>query len=299
MTASPPARRSLLALVALIGALAIWLAGAPAEPPARAASQNRAVVVIDDGVRRTSTCIRFGSSSLSGVDALRLAVHPDPVTASFGSGEAVCGIGGVGCPASGCLTCQAPAYWHYYRAPGGGSFRYSGTGGSTTSVGDGDVEAWVWGSTVTAGPVPSIDGVCGLEPPDETPTTPTPTAPPLPRQSPGAATAVPGAAPLPAEPAPGSVAPTESLPSAGDPQGDAPPDASPTTVGASSGGPSREAGGTGEEVAGAAMAGEPVATSADAGRTSSSLPALVLFALLVIASVVGVVWFRRRAAGEP
>jgi hypothetical protein len=80
-------------------------------------------------------------------------------------GAAVCSIGGTGCSASQCLTCQAPKYWRYYRAEDGATtFRPSGGGASSSRVGDGDVEAWVWGNSSSAGAVPSIDSVCGARP---------------------------------------------------------------------------------------------------------------------------------------
>jgi hypothetical protein len=154
----------------------------PATGPA--AGGSRAVVVIDDGVQRTATCVQFAGASVSGLDALR-ATGASVDVAAFGSkGGAVCSIQGIGCPVSGCLTCQAPAYWNYFRAsPGAGSFTRSGLGASSTTVYDGDVEAWVWGAGVAGGQVPTVDSVCGVRP-----------APPAPAP-------VPAPAPAPASPA--------------------------------------------------------------------------------------------------
>jgi hypothetical protein len=71
----------------------------------------------------------------------------------FGSlGAAVCSVSigatHIGCPAdASCLTCAQPAYWAYSRAiAGAAGFTASRAGAGATTVHDGDVEAWRWGS---------------------------------------------------------------------------------------------------------------------------------------------------------
>ncbi len=134
--------RRLLAAGVLTVAIAV---GASTEGGAEVvqADRNRAAVVVDLGGGDVRTaCVTFDGSTISGVEALRLAGF-DPVTQSFGGrGTAVCALCGKGCgPGSGCLTCQQPDYWGYW--PG---YRYSQAGAGATRVGDGDVEAWRWGT---------------------------------------------------------------------------------------------------------------------------------------------------------
>ncbi|HEY5012016.1 MAG TPA: hypothetical protein VIK61_04835, partial [Acidimicrobiia bacterium] len=120
--------------------------------PARAATVNRAAVVVEvNGVIHTAK-VTFSGTSISGLDALR-SVGFDPSVRVFGgNGGAVCAlaVGGatIGCPADGtCLTCAAPDYWSYWRAPAGATrYTYSVVGAGNTQVHDGDVEAWAWGT---------------------------------------------------------------------------------------------------------------------------------------------------------
>jgi len=141
---------------------------------AAAAGQSRAGVVIDNGSSVLRSCIRF-SGTLTGVEALERAAAP--TLASFGNlGVAVCAIDGHGCPADGsCLTCQQPNAWVYWRAPAGTrAFGFSSVGASNTTVRDGDVEGWRWGSGTP--PYATIESICGGSSP--TPSV-TPSPPPL------------------------------------------------------------------------------------------------------------------------
>lgn len=186
MAGSPSRRPVVVGVVLLLVLLAVAaVEGAGfADTGLPRATENRAVVVIDDGVTRREACILF-TGTIDGIEALERA-GADTVLAGFGGmGAAVCSIDGVGCSASACLTCQAPDHWTYLRAAAGSSMLTAAPlGASSSKLGDGDVEAWVWGTTVAPRPAPSVDDVCPARTPTTTaripPTTkpPTPTAPP-------------------------------------------------------------------------------------------------------------------------
>lgn len=149
------ARGRIAVRIAALGCIGVWLgvlALAVTTPAtrhsARAAGQNAAAVIVDDGSGPRTFCVLFSADSISGVEALqatRLAV----TTRAFGaSGAAVCAVGGTGCGAgSDCLTCKAPQYWGYSRAGVGASgFTYSMVGASSVRVTNGSVEGWQWGT---------------------------------------------------------------------------------------------------------------------------------------------------------
>jgi hypothetical protein len=218
------ARRWTFGLLLLVAAACALVSARQVAASVAAPSPHRAVVVIDDGVSRRAHCIRF-QGEISGIEALDATREPTVKAGFGGMGAAVCSIGGTGCSASQCLTCQAPKYWRYYRAEDGAtSFRPSGGGASTAVVGDGDVDAWIWGNSAAAGAVPTVDSVCGARPTTTTsppappppgpdrpgpdapvPTAPAPTGAALP---PGAPTPAPTAPVLPATPTTGSTSTT-------------------------------------------------------------------------------------------
>jgi hypothetical protein len=295
--------------------LATAAAGQPAastgSPPA--GSGSRAVVVIDDGVQRTATCVQFPGPSLSGLDALR-ATGASVEVASFGSkGGAVCSIQGVGCPVSGCLTCQAPAYWNYFRAsPGAGTFTRSGLGASSTTVNDGDVEAWVWGAGVAGGQVPTVDDVCGIRHAPPAPPTPAPAPAPVPA-SPGPSGG--GASGAPTDPggggaASGAGATTTTLASDdGAAPGNEDASGDPRTC-RLAGGPATTDADTpveacddeddGQEVAGERTAGEDLsATPASSTSSDEGVPWVSIVAFVALLAAVGAwaIVTRRRRPG--
>ncbi len=162
-----------------IAALCALVAGVTfvAAAPAPAAGSSRAVV----NVSGSNHVISF-NGSISGIGALQMVASV--ATISYGGqGTAVCSINGVGNPAvpGQCLGEQGDGrYWSYWRAsPGAGGFSYSGGGAGGTSVADGWVEGWNFGT----GPPPfsSFCAVAGCAPPPPPPppvTTP-PTAAPV------------------------------------------------------------------------------------------------------------------------
>mgnify|MGYP001770796345 CR=1 FL=1 len=140
-------RRCASALAALL-VLGIPAVGAVSRDAA--AASNRAVVVVDTGDNVYVRVVSFSSSSITGLDALRLA-GADPVTLGYsGQGAAVCKLFGIGHEptAKTCLgTPSDPRYWAYFRAPAGStSYTYSSVGAGASVVHDKDVEGWKFGT---------------------------------------------------------------------------------------------------------------------------------------------------------
>lgn len=195
--------RSAVALAALAVAGAVGARPHVADATARAAAaavEHRAAVVVDTGTGVTTACVRFTEATITGKQALERA-GVDPVFADYGgNGTAVCALCGTGCSSGDCLTCDARNYWAYHRAAAGStSYTYSQAGAGSTTVRDGDVEGWRWGS---GGPPPffSIEQVCGVPAttttsaaPSTTTTSTTRTAPTS-RSAPTTPTTTPGVA---------------------------------------------------------------------------------------------------------
>src|SRR4051794_6702030 len=163
--------RSVLLAVALVAVIAGPAAVARADVTTQGCSA-RAVVVVEPGPGPVTICF---DGSISGLDALQLAVGAGNVTTYgfAGQGAAVCAINGVGNSAdSSCLIGPGGQYWAYYRSgPGAGGWTYSRAGASTTTVTDGSVEGWRYGTGGAPGFV-SFCAVVGCGPP---PTDPPPT----------------------------------------------------------------------------------------------------------------------------
>lgn len=143
---------------------------------ARAAGAHRAAVIVEGDGQTHRVVVEFTEDSISGIELLRRAGADPVVYAYSGIGGAVCRLYGVGRDAGpSCLggTGGDARYWAYFRAPAGTStFKYAAVGGGSTTVHDGDVEGWRYG-TGAAPTYASIDTILGIAPP---PTTPPPTA---------------------------------------------------------------------------------------------------------------------------
>jgi hypothetical protein len=190
--------RALLLAVALVAMTAGPATVARADVTA-AGCGSRAVVVVEPGPGAVTICF---DGSISGLDALQLAVGAGNVTTYgfAGQGAAVCAINGVGNPAdqSSCLVGPGSQYWAYYRAaPGAGGWTFSRGGASATTVTDGSVEGWRYGTGGAPGFV-SFCAVAGCAPP--------PTDPPPATQAVPPATSAPAAGP--STPAGGATTPT-------------------------------------------------------------------------------------------
>lgn len=159
----------------------------------------RAGVVIVHGDGRTSTqCVDLAATQVTGLDVLVQAGFDLSVDASNGMGAAICRVDGEGCdfPAQDCFCeCQGTpcTYWSYWRRTDDG-WTYSNRGASSTTVGDGDVEAWVWNTGIIGReadmepPAIAFDAICAS--PTATPTKVPPTTAPT-------ATLQPAATPTP------------------------------------------------------------------------------------------------------
>lgn len=151
-------------------------------PVAAQEGVNRAglIVVFDEGEVFTD-CVTF-VGQLTGYELLERA-GLSVVVKDYGGGLgfAICKIGDVGrdYPAESCFRTTDDISWRYWYWEDGG-WIYSGSGASNRTIGDGDLDAWVWGAGETE--PPSLDFAALCAPPTEIPTetsiethTPTPT----------------------------------------------------------------------------------------------------------------------------
>lgn len=153
---------SLFAAAAVVTALS----AGPIAPPRAAAQQaqpqdlNAAAVVIDTGSEVRKICVRFSEPELTGEELLRRA-KVDAVFAEYSIGQAVCSLCGTGCPADDCF-CESGTtgrYWNYSR-DGEAGWQRSSLGASSTTVRDGDVDGWAWGTEGAVPPWIGFESIC-------------------------------------------------------------------------------------------------------------------------------------------
>ncbi|MFA5885525.1 MAG: hypothetical protein WDA60_16865 [Acidimicrobiia bacterium] len=287
--------RRLRGALGAFGAAVLFIAvGVVGTAAPAAAAESNAVVVVDTGDAVDWVPISF-SGTITGVQALQLAGANLATYGFAGQGLAVCSINGTGHAATddACLgTPDDPRYWAYFRAPSGATgWSYARQGGGGSTVGDGDVEGWRFGT----GAAPRV-GVCAV----------TDCAPPAPPEQPAGGT---GPAPAAdpgggtANPASGSGAAAASgaagvAPTATD--GDAPTaDTAPPTT--AIGTVARSDAATGANGAngprrGATRALGPLPSGGDGGSGS---PVGVVAAAALIAAIAGVALVFRRRARSP
>ena len=112
-------------------------------------------MIVDEGNGTVKHVGITFTGSISGLAALQKAGFSPTVRSFGGIGGAVCAIdvGGktFGCPADGtCLTCAEPDYWDYSQAAAGTTqFSNSRAGAGATTVANGDIEGWRWGTGAT------------------------------------------------------------------------------------------------------------------------------------------------------
>jgi hypothetical protein len=196
---------SLFAAAAVVTALS----AGPVAPPRAAAQEaqpqqlNAAAVVIDTGTEVRKICVRFSEPELTGEELLRRA-KVDAVFAEYSIGQAVCSLCGTGCPADDCF-CESGTtgrYWNYSR-DGDAGWQRSSLGASSTTVKDGDVEGWAWGTEGAVPPWIGFESIC-VETAE-----PTPKPASTPASVATGAAATPRSAP-PSEPASRPIEPTSS-----------------------------------------------------------------------------------------
>src|ERR687891_457400 len=135
--------RSLL-LAASVAAVSLWpVAVAPA---ACAGEAPRAALVVDTGETVLNFCVALPDDSVSGIDLIKLASKQHGLTYKLGfGGQAVCHLAGVGPTGDDCFE-EDPNFWGYWRGNGSGGWTWASTGAGSTTVTDGSVEGWAWGS---------------------------------------------------------------------------------------------------------------------------------------------------------
>jgi hypothetical protein len=252
--------------------------------PASADITTTAVVVIDNGSSVRSAVIDVGSG-VTGLAALE-SVASVATYGFTGNGAAVCAIDGVGNPAdSSCLEGPGGAYWTYWHASYGfNSWKYSGAGAGSFVVHGGDLEGWRYEAGSQA-PRASADFCTYV-----TCTTPTTEAPP----------------PVPAPPAPAGDQGSTSSPAPANPGGastsSTAPGSAPTGPASSGESPSPATGAssatattTSPPGAGARNGVKVEAAAARAHDDTGSPVGVVVAAGLLIATVAGAIWLRRRA----
>ncbi len=136
----------LLASVATIG---------PASAVAQA--QYRAGLVVDFGDGNVVVrVVSFSEESISGAELLRRSGLDVGLLVNVGGSVALCAVQGIGCsPTPQDCFCQCKGngchYWSYFYLKDG-AWVYAERGSAGRQVGDGDVDAWVWGDGRTLPP---------------------------------------------------------------------------------------------------------------------------------------------------
>ena len=250
----------------------------------------RAVVVVEPGPGAVSICF---DGSISGMEALQLA-GANPVTYGFsGQGGAVCQLYGVGNPADqSCLIGPGGQYWAYFRAaPGATGWTYSRGGASSTTVTDGSVEGWRYGTGAAPGFV-SFCAVIGCAPPTTDPPPQVTAAPaPAPAETPAPAGPVATAAPS-GTTRPGSSTTADDQPATS--TGGA-------TKGAGSASPTSTTGNAKEQGGSTrsrrASNVEIAAGPGTGGNDSGSPTGVIVAGAVLLIGTGAAVWFRRRRQG--
>ena len=154
--------RSLVLSIAVATA-ALWpVAVAPA---ACAGEAPRAALVVDTGETVLNLCVSLPDDSVSGIDLIKLAAKQHGLAYKLGfGGAAVCHLAGVGPTGDDCFEGD-PDFWGYWRGNASGGWTWASTGAGSTTVTDGSVEGWAWGSgtgpeTHPAPPVTRYADVC-------------------------------------------------------------------------------------------------------------------------------------------
>ena len=143
--------------------LAFLLALLPSPALAQEGGTNRAGLIVVHGDGRVLTrCVTFTEERISGLALLqRSGLAMDANTGPMGS--AICTINGEGCPAKDCFCkCKSNpcTYWNYFHRNPDGSWVYSGMGAAMWTVGNGDVEGWVWGDGSASPPNLTFEAIC-------------------------------------------------------------------------------------------------------------------------------------------
>jgi hypothetical protein len=172
---------------AALGAVAFVVAFLPAIPaaaPACAAEAPHAALVVSTGKDVLRYCVTLDQPSVSGLRLIELA-HDQYGLSYRSDGAAVCMLHGVGTSGGDCFG-DYPDYWGYWRGDGSGGWKWAGSGAATTSVRDGQVEGWSWGTgdSGTSHPRPPTTTLSSVCHPTEPTASPAPTHESTPRPAP-------------------------------------------------------------------------------------------------------------------
>lgn len=134
------------------------------------------VVVHGDG-RSVIRCVTFDEERITGVallqqSGLALIANAGP------TGSTICKLDGEGCSETDCFCkCKGTPcfYWNYYHMSDG-AWTYSGMGAAARTLGDGDVDAWVWSDGNTPPPALTFADICPAGDATSAPTEAAPTA---------------------------------------------------------------------------------------------------------------------------
>jgi hypothetical protein len=136
--------RVLAAGIAMLAGSA-WPIAGPATAGC-ASGAPHAGLVVDNGSRTLELCVALDATSVSGLHLIELAHEQLGLSFAFGQGgEAVCRIDGVGPQGDDCFA-DYPDFWGYWHGDADGRWAWSSVGGDSYEVGDGGLEAWVWGA---------------------------------------------------------------------------------------------------------------------------------------------------------
>jgi hypothetical protein len=117
-----------------------------AAPACAAATGPHAALVIETGTRDLRLCVALDAPTVSGTHLIELAGAQQHLSYGFGSGgQAICRLAGVGPQGDDCFA-DYPDFWGYWRGDGHGGWTWSSTGAASSTVADGDLDGWVWGS---------------------------------------------------------------------------------------------------------------------------------------------------------
>ena len=170
-----------VSLVAVALALGVTAPVVATPERACAASETRAVLVVDTGSAVHRYCVEIGTGSVSGLDVIKLAGKQHGLDYSLGfGGQAVCRLAGVGPSGNDCFA-DYPEFWGYWHG-GSGGWSWSNGGPGDSRVTGGSVEGWSWGSgdDGSSHPKPPVTKFASACPPK-------PRARPSPEASPSAA----------------------------------------------------------------------------------------------------------------
>jgi len=146
-----------------------------AAPACAAATGPHAALVIETGTHDLRLCVALDAPTVSGIHLIELAGEQQHLSYGFGSGgQAVCRLAGVGPQGDDCFG-DYPDFWGYWRGDGHGGWTWSSMGAASTTVADGDLDGWVWGSGDTGStharpPSVTVTAVCIPPSPSPSPT---------------------------------------------------------------------------------------------------------------------------------